>query len=277
MRRSVTGNSTKGFLFNMAKDTFYFSHDYNARHDEKITSLMMEYGMEGYGIFWAIVEDLYNNANVLRTNYKRIAYELRVDEAKVKFIIENFGLFIIDGENFGSLSIQKRLEERAEKSKKAKESVKARWAKSTKVEVKDTNVEDTPTIVEVKDTTEQENDTIKERKGKERNYINEAQLLTIEECRILYDSNYQNQKVGICTNPRWTFEQLKFFQDEFDLHVSKKETHKTMSDYKSHFANWTAKLSKEQKQSILQKSIQPKKEQSILEKYGTPTYKRQIS
>ena len=43
------------------KDTFYFPHDYNSRTDEKIKLLIRKHGIEGYGIFWAIVEDLYNN------------------------------------------------------------------------------------------------------------------------------------------------------------------------------------------------------------------------
>lgn len=82
------------------------------------------------------------------------------------------------------------------------------------------------------------------------------EFLSITECRKLYDSNYQAQKQGICgrENPRWTFEQLKFFQDEFDLQVSTKSTHKVISDYAGHFSNWTAKLSKEQKQAILDKN-----------------------
>ena len=51
----------------MAKDTYYFSHDYNARNDSKIKRLLSKHGYLGYGLFWAIVEDLYNNANALPT------------------------------------------------------------------------------------------------------------------------------------------------------------------------------------------------------------------
>lgn len=47
----------------MPKDTFYFSHDYNARNDEKILELRSEYGAEGYGIFWMIVETMAENEN----------------------------------------------------------------------------------------------------------------------------------------------------------------------------------------------------------------------
>ena len=104
----------------MAKDTFYFSHDYNPRADEKIKLLIRKHGFLGYGIFWAIIEDLYNNANALRTDYEGIAFDLRVDTNIVKSVINDFDLFIIKDDFFGSLSVQRRLEDRNEKSKKAK-------------------------------------------------------------------------------------------------------------------------------------------------------------
>jgi hypothetical protein len=47
----------------MAKDTYYFSHDYNARNDEKILELRSQFGAEGYGVFWMIVESMAENEN----------------------------------------------------------------------------------------------------------------------------------------------------------------------------------------------------------------------
>ena len=114
----------------MMKDTFYFSHDYNSRTDEKIKLLIRKHGMLGYGIFWAIIEDLYNNANALKLDYEGISYDLRVDVEIVKSIINEFGLFQIKDGFFGSLSVQKRLEERKLKSKKASDSASLRWSKS---------------------------------------------------------------------------------------------------------------------------------------------------
>lgn len=111
----------------MGKKTFYFSHDYNARNDEKIKELIFEHGMEGYGIYWSIIEELYLNANVLNLKYERIAFELRSDLNRIKSIINDYDLFVFSGENFGSLSVEKRLEEREVKSKKATESVNKRW------------------------------------------------------------------------------------------------------------------------------------------------------
>ena len=38
------------------KDAFWLRHDSNAQHDERILELRAEFGWEGYGLFWALVE-----------------------------------------------------------------------------------------------------------------------------------------------------------------------------------------------------------------------------
>jgi hypothetical protein len=111
----------------MKKETFYFSHDYNSRNDVKIKRLLFKHGLLGYGIFWALIEELYNNTNVLPLDYESISFDLRVDKLVLKSIIHDFDLFQIDEDNFGSLSVQSRLEERNLKSQKARESIAKRW------------------------------------------------------------------------------------------------------------------------------------------------------
>jgi hypothetical protein len=111
------------------KETYYFSHDYNARSDVKIKRLIAKHGLLGYGIYWAIIEDLYQNANALPMDCESIAFDLRTDEITVESIIKDFGLFVIDGNEFGSISVERRLEERAKKSNKARESAILRWEK----------------------------------------------------------------------------------------------------------------------------------------------------
>lgn len=121
------------------KETFYFSHDYNARTDGKIKKLLSIHGMIGYGVFWAIIEDLYQNANALRTDYGCIAYDLRVQETLVKSIVEDFGLFQISGDSFGSYSVERRINRRSEKSQKARESALSRWNKQEVEEEENAN------------------------------------------------------------------------------------------------------------------------------------------
>ena len=111
-------------------ESFYFSHNYNSRSDSKIKKLLHKHGLLGYGLYWAIIEDLYNNANALQLHYESIAYELRTEKNTVKSIIHDFDLFVIEGGYFSSNGVKRRLEQRNEKSVKASNSAKKRWNKS---------------------------------------------------------------------------------------------------------------------------------------------------
>jgi len=133
----------------MKEGTFYFTHDYNARLDEKIKMLLRKHGMLGYGIYWAIIEDLYNNANALRLDCEGIAFEYRVDECMIKSVINDFNLFVFEGDFFGSLSVQRRMNERESKSVKARLSAFKRWENANALP------------------THSERNAIKEKKGKE--------------------------------------------------------------------------------------------------------------
>lgn len=109
------------------KETFYFSHDYNARMDAKIRRLIYSLGIEGYGIYWALIEDLYNNENSITCDYDLIAYDLRVDAGTILKVIMDFDLFEVNENCFSSVSIEKRLNKRNEKSEKARSNATKRW------------------------------------------------------------------------------------------------------------------------------------------------------
>jgi len=139
------------------KETYYFTHDYNARSDSKIKNLIRRHQMLGYGIYWAIIEDLYQNANALPLDYEGIAFDLHTDKKIVESVINDFDLFVKDADSFGSLSVQRRLNERSEKSNKARLSALERWNK---------NATALPT--------QSDSNAIKERKEKERKEKNTA-------------------------------------------------------------------------------------------------------
>ena len=120
-----------GFIFCiMSKETFYFSHDYNSRSDIKIKKLLAKLGYSGYGIYWAIIEDLYQNANAMPLDYDCIAFDMHVKSDMIESIVNDFDLFILNAESFGSMSVQRRMDERDAKSRKARESALYRWNKS---------------------------------------------------------------------------------------------------------------------------------------------------
>lgn len=149
------------------KDTYYFSHDYNARNDPKLINLQIKHGMEGVGCYWCIVEMLYEQGGEIPLEYERIAFVLRTDVNVIRNVINDFNLFIFDDGILSSESILKRISERSGKSAKARESINKRWEKireNTNVSKNDTNVP--------------KSDTIKERKVKE---IKEKDINTVFE------------------------------------------------------------------------------------------------
>lgn len=78
----------------MAKDTYFFPHDYHARHDPKLQLLLMEHGLAGIGAYWCIVEILYENGGICRKcDTRAIAFGLHCDEELIVSVLENFDLF----------------------------------------------------------------------------------------------------------------------------------------------------------------------------------------
>jgi general stress protein YciG len=96
----------------MNKDAYYFSHDSNARNDQRLMRIRMKYGMEGYGIYFATIEILREAANYTLElkDIPTIAYDLKVDLNLVEEIIFNYDLFIIDEKLFYSSSLKRRME-----------------------------------------------------------------------------------------------------------------------------------------------------------------------
>ena len=105
----------------------YFSHDYNARDDEKMPKLLSEVGYEGYGIYWAVVEMLYKNDGYMQLDCKSIAFALHCDSICLTKVINDFDLFINDNGRFYSESVLKRLGIREEISKKRSNAAKIKW------------------------------------------------------------------------------------------------------------------------------------------------------
>ena len=118
------------------KESFYFQHDYNARNDPKIQDVLIEYGVSGIGIFWCIVEQLYEQNGLLPLKTcKSIAFALHVENDVVESIVNNFGLFKNDGENFWSNSVNSRLSKRKDVTTKRKMAASKRWKSNTDMQM----------------------------------------------------------------------------------------------------------------------------------------------
>ena len=112
--------------------TFYFRHDYNSRSNEKLLKLQRQWGWEGYGLYWAIIEKMYEAGGELELDYETIAFDLRTNNDCIEAIISGYDLFEIKENVFTSKRVRIELGERMTKSDKARKSVEARWGKKKK-------------------------------------------------------------------------------------------------------------------------------------------------
>ena len=109
------------------KKTF-FNHDSNARNDLKLIRLRKFGGWEFYGIYFAILELLFSEENKLCIeDYETLAFGLQCDADKLKQIIEDFDLFVVEDNCFYSRRLYEHIEEINSKSHKAKENANKRW------------------------------------------------------------------------------------------------------------------------------------------------------
>lgn len=84
------------------KDTYWFRHDSNAKDDFKIMLLIEQLGLEGYGIFWVIIETLreqkdYRYPFILLS---ALARKYNTTEAKMATVVKEYKLFEFDKEAF---------------------------------------------------------------------------------------------------------------------------------------------------------------------------------
>ena len=99
----------------------WFKHDSNALHDAKIEKLIMQYGIEGYGLYFACIEIIANELtsdNItfeLEHDAEILAYKFKVDTLRVEEIIKycvKLGLFQynIESQKIACYKLAKRLD-----------------------------------------------------------------------------------------------------------------------------------------------------------------------
>jgi DnaD/phage-associated family protein len=116
----------------LSKDAYYFPHFYNARHDRKIKRLRRDLGIEGYGIFFMLLEVLREQTD-LKYPFQDIdllAEEFGTSSAKIETVILKYELFSIDAqEMFFSSNMIIYLQPYLEKSERARIAATIRWDK----------------------------------------------------------------------------------------------------------------------------------------------------
>lgn len=119
----------------MAKDAYFFSHDSNARNDPKILSMRCDHGMQGYGMYWVIVEYLREQEGYKlaldNTTCKALAMQMHSTTAEVEQFIQNcideYKLFTTDNAYFWADSLIRRMEKMESIREKRKAAAAKRW------------------------------------------------------------------------------------------------------------------------------------------------------
>lgn len=105
----------------------WFSHDCNAKDDPKIILLIDELGLEGFGIFWVLIETLraQKGYKLQLKAVDALARRYNTTSQKMRVVIESYDLFAIDGDQFFfSPSLLRRMQKWDEKRQLASESGK---------------------------------------------------------------------------------------------------------------------------------------------------------
>ena len=240
------------YLFAMSKEAIYFSHDYNARNDPRLMRLIMKEGMEGIGIYWCIIEMLYEEDGILPTEYDRIAFDLRTDADVIKSVVNDFELFVVNEDCFYSESVNKRLKIRADKSEKARESVNKRWERYER------NTGVLPS--------NEDRNTIKEKNSK----VNNNQKETFENLRDQLFNMAESQKMQIALSikdayPKAGIPFINAMIGRFTEYLlAKDDIYEPVKHYRMYFVNWLKneiKKDKDKIDKIYQEAIRYEKQQ----------------
>ena len=137
------------------KDAYYFSHDSNARNDEKMLMLRAKHGWEGCGVFWALIEMMFESADTALSHSREegIALNFAISSEKMSEILATCieqGLFKSDGHQFWSESLRRRkgkyTELKKKRAKAGKLGMKARWGSKKSEEKPEKEEEDTVSV-----------------------------------------------------------------------------------------------------------------------------------
>lgn len=127
------------------KMRLYFSHDASASRDEKILEMKMCYGARGYGLYWEIIEYLFEQGGKAKYIPKMVSMAINEDVRAVnKFLkdcIEIYGLFDTDGEYFWSNRLRSELDRIEDLSAKRSKVASMKYEKKSGKNHQDNKIE----------------------------------------------------------------------------------------------------------------------------------------
>lgn len=193
----------------MAKDTYYFRHDYNARNDFKMQALIDEYGGVAYAVYFVIIEMLHeetgNELPLGNATYRAVSRQLSTSVEQAESIVNgclSVNLFVEKDEYFHSPRVDENIQKRHDISSKRS----AAGKKSAQIRQKMPQIGQKSTSVKQKIHIDEQNPT-KKRKEKKRKdiYIGDGiinfEIAGLGDMHIVFNPNCK----------KWQSEELEKF------------------------------------------------------------------
>jgi uncharacterized protein YdaU (DUF1376 family) len=105
----------------------WFKHDFYTCNDQKMQRLDFKYPIIGYGIFFKVVELLYQNNGKLEYDLDFISFTVKYDKDVINSVLNDFDLFSIEDEVLYNKRVLESIKEITEKSEKARASANRRY------------------------------------------------------------------------------------------------------------------------------------------------------
>jgi hypothetical protein len=108
----------------MANAAYWFKHDSNAKDDYKCMLLIDQLGLEGYGIYWVLIETLREQEGYRypMAMLPILAKRYGTSGEKMRAVVASYGLFeVFEDESFSSPSLMRRMNEFEELVQRKKE------------------------------------------------------------------------------------------------------------------------------------------------------------
>jgi len=211
----------------------YYLHDSNSFSDEKITELFMEYGYEGLGLFYSLLEKLASQEKPIKTEVLKSQLKVGKKLTRCWNAMETIGLI---HSNNGETFSMRMMDYCETYKKKNQESAKrtSEWRKNQKDTKNDTHYESIRNAPK-----EKESKTI-EYNLKEREPPPKPQrfYLEIEEIEEYLKSEQEWKDVISLQNGITSEEVNKSITQFITVLKGRGESGKTPKDSKEHFYNW---------------------------------------
>ncbi len=230
------------------KESYWFSHDCNARSDAKIIAMMQAYGIEGYGRWWVLLERLRKEAAYQYNISTKFAYNVLAQELQcsnedaqtfVTACVEEYELLQTDGKFIWSKGLCERMEhldkKRAVMSERGRKGAAVTNAKRAQQK-------------RPKNATPYTNKTNKEKPSApsvgtivislDKKPVSAAKEQLLEKLRQQVLADERRFVYPYCAGGLKQ-EQLAAWLDAFNRHLSFiGDVVKTEKDYRTHFASW---------------------------------------